>query len=81
VLRRAKSRQKPIDVGYGFNRGTAFRLSAGPAFTAYGTKRQRLAAYTDFQWIADRRGIDNREAEFRTATSAVEPIASTLKTK
>lgn len=39
------------------------------------------AVYTDFQWIADRHGIRNREAQFRMATSVVESITSTLKTK
>ena len=39
------------------------------------------AVYTDFQWIADRHGIKNREAQFRMATSVVESITSTLKAK
>jgi uncharacterized protein (DUF302 family) len=39
------------------------------------------AVYTDFQWIADRHGIKNREAQFKMATSVVESITSTLKVK
>lgn len=39
------------------------------------------AVYTDFQWIADRHRIRNREAQFRMATSVIESITSTLKTK
>jgi uncharacterized protein (DUF302 family) len=39
------------------------------------------AVYTDFQWIADRHGIKNREAQFKMATSVVESITSTLKAK
>ena len=39
------------------------------------------AVYTDFQWIAARHGIKNREAQFKMATSVVESITSTLKAK
>ena len=39
------------------------------------------AVYTDFQWIADRHGIKNRDAQFKMATSVVESITSTLKSK
>jgi uncharacterized protein (DUF302 family) len=39
------------------------------------------AVYTDFQWIADRHGIKDREDQFKTATSVVESITSTLKAK
>ena len=39
------------------------------------------AVYTDFQWIADRHGIKDREAQFRMATSVVQSITSTLKAK
>ena len=39
------------------------------------------AVYTDFQWIADRHGIKNREIQFKMATSVVESITSTLKAK
>jgi uncharacterized protein (DUF302 family) len=39
------------------------------------------AVYTDFQWIANRHGIKDREAQFKMATSVVESITSTLKAK
>lgn len=39
------------------------------------------AVYTDFQWIADRHGIKSREAQFKMATSVVDSITSTLKSK
>ena len=44
-------------------------------------KGEVWAVYTDFQWIADRHGIKNREAQFRMATSVVASITSTLKAK
>jgi uncharacterized protein (DUF302 family) len=44
-------------------------------------KGEVWAVYTDFQWIADRHGIRNREAQFRMATSVVESITSTLSVK
>jgi uncharacterized protein (DUF302 family) len=44
-------------------------------------KGEVWAVYTDFQWIADRHGIKNREAQFRMATAVVESITSTLKAK
>jgi uncharacterized protein (DUF302 family) len=44
-------------------------------------KGEVWAVYTDFQWIADRHGIKNREAQFKMATSVVESITSTLKVK
>jgi uncharacterized protein (DUF302 family) len=39
------------------------------------------AVYTDFQWIADRHGIKDRQQQFRMATSVVESITSTLQAK
>jgi uncharacterized protein (DUF302 family) len=39
------------------------------------------AVYTDFQWIADRHGIKNRDLQFKMATSVVHSITSTLQTK
>lgn len=39
------------------------------------------AVYTDFQWIADRHGIRDRDAQFKMATAVVESITSTLKAK
>jgi uncharacterized protein (DUF302 family) len=39
------------------------------------------AVYTDFQWIADRHGIKDRQPQFKMATSVVESITSTLKAK
>jgi uncharacterized protein (DUF302 family) len=42
---------------------------------------QVWAAYTDFNWIAHRHGITNREAQFKMATSVVSSILSTIETK
>jgi uncharacterized protein (DUF302 family) len=39
------------------------------------------ATYTDFGWIAKRHGITNRDAQFRMASSVVDSITSTIKTK
>jgi uncharacterized protein (DUF302 family) len=36
------------------------------------------AAYTDFDWIARRHGIDNRDKEFKMATEVVESVTSTV---
>jgi uncharacterized protein (DUF302 family) len=39
------------------------------------------ASWTDFNWIAKRHGITNREEQFAKATSVVESITSTLKAR
>ena len=36
------------------------------------------AAYTDFDWIAKRHGIDNRDKEFKMATEVIESVTSTV---
>lgn len=36
------------------------------------------AAYTDFDWIARRHGIENRDKEFRMATEVIESVTSTV---
>jgi uncharacterized protein (DUF302 family) len=42
---------------------------------------QVWAVYTDFNWIAHRHGITNRDAQFRMATSVVSSILSTIETR
>ena len=42
---------------------------------------QVWAVYTDFNWIAHRHGIANRDAQFKMATSVVSSILSTIETK
>jgi len=42
---------------------------------------QVWAVYTDFNWIAHRHGITNRDAQFKMATSVVTSILSTIETK
>jgi uncharacterized protein (DUF302 family) len=42
---------------------------------------QVWAVYTDFNWIAHRHGITNRDAQFKMATSVVSSILSTIETK
>jgi uncharacterized protein (DUF302 family) len=39
------------------------------------------AAYTDFAWIARRHGITNRTEQFAKATSVVESITSTVRSR
>ena len=37
------------------------------------------AAYTDFDWIAKRHGITNRDKEFKMATEVIESVTSTVR--
>ena len=39
------------------------------------------AAYTDFEWIARRHGIENRGDQFKTASSVIASITSSVRTK
>jgi uncharacterized protein (DUF302 family) len=39
------------------------------------------AAWTDFEWIARRHNIRDREAQFKMATKVVQSITSTITTK
>ena len=39
------------------------------------------AVYTDFQWIAQRHGITDREAQFKMASNVVASITSSVKAK
>ena len=39
------------------------------------------AVYTDFQWIAQRHGITDREAQFKMASNVVSSITSSVKAK
>src|SRR5919108_4161458 len=39
------------------------------------------AVYTDFQWIASRHGITDREAQFKTASAVIASIASSVTAK
>lgn len=39
------------------------------------------AVWTDFDWIAKRHNIHNREAQFKMATTVVKSITSTITTK
>ena len=42
---------------------------------------QVWAVYTDFEWIARRHGIKDRDAEFRMASNVVESITASVKAK
>jgi uncharacterized protein (DUF302 family) len=37
------------------------------------------AAYTDFDWIAHRHGIENRDKEFAMATEVIRSVTSTIQ--
>lgn len=39
------------------------------------------AAWTDFNWIAKRHGITDRDAQFKMATEVVQSITSTIRTR
>jgi uncharacterized protein (DUF302 family) len=39
------------------------------------------AVWTDFDWIAKRHGIKDREAQFKMATAVVQSITSTIRSK
>jgi uncharacterized protein (DUF302 family) len=38
-----------------------------------------FAAYTDFDWIARRHGINTRDKEFKMATEVIESVTATLR--
>ena len=38
-------------------------------------------AYTDFGWIARRHGIENRDEQFKMATSVIASITSSAQAK
>jgi uncharacterized protein (DUF302 family) len=40
---------------------------------------QVFASYTDFDWIARRHGITNRDKEFKMATEVIESVTSTVR--
>lgn len=44
-------------------------------------KGEVWAAYTDFDWIAQRHGIENRKEQFNMASSVVTSITSSVKAK
>ena len=44
-------------------------------------KGQVWTAYTDFQWIARRHGIENRGAQFKMASEVVDSITSAVKAR
>ena len=44
-------------------------------------KGEVWAAYTDFDWIARRHGIKNRNDQFKMASSVITSITSSVKTK
>jgi uncharacterized protein (DUF302 family) len=44
-------------------------------------KGEAWAAYTDFDWIARRHGIKNRNDQFKMASSVITSITSSVKTK
>jgi uncharacterized protein (DUF302 family) len=44
-------------------------------------KGEVWTAYTDFDWIARRHGIENRKDQFKMASSVVSSITSSVKTK
>ena len=44
-------------------------------------KGEVWTAYTDFDWIARRHGIENRKDQFKMASSVISSITSSVKTK
>jgi uncharacterized protein (DUF302 family) len=44
-------------------------------------KGEVWTAYTDFDWIARRHGIENRTDQFKMASSVITPITSSVKAK
>ena len=44
-------------------------------------KGEVWAAYTDFDWIARRHGIENRKDQFKMASSVITSITSSVKAK
>jgi uncharacterized protein (DUF302 family) len=44
-------------------------------------KGEVWTAYTDFDWIAQRHGIDNRSDQFKTASMVIASITSSVKAK
>jgi uncharacterized protein (DUF302 family) len=44
-------------------------------------KGEVWTAYTDFDWIARRHGIKNRSDQFKMASTVIESITSSVKTK
>ena len=44
-------------------------------------KGQVWAVYTDFAWIARRHGIRDREAQFKMASTVIESITASVKSK
>jgi uncharacterized protein (DUF302 family) len=44
-------------------------------------KGEVWTAYTDFNWIARRHGIENRKDQFKMASSVIESITSSVKSK
>jgi uncharacterized protein (DUF302 family) len=44
-------------------------------------KGEVWTAYTDFDWIARRHGIENRKDQFKMASSVIESITSGVKSK
>ena len=44
-------------------------------------KREVWTAYTEFDWIARRHGIENRNEQFKMASSVVASITSSVRAK
>jgi uncharacterized protein (DUF302 family) len=44
-------------------------------------KGEVWAAYTDFEWIARRHGIDNRKDQFKMASAVIASITSSVRAK
>ena len=44
-------------------------------------KGEVWAAYTDFEWIARRHGIDNRKDQFKIASAVIASITSSVRAK
>jgi hypothetical protein len=44
-------------------------------------KGEVWTAYTEFDWIARRHGIENRKDQFSMASSVITSITSSIKTK
>ena len=63
----------PVRVGHGPNISwrQVYEDERGEVWTAY----------TDFDWIACRHGIENRQDQFKMATNVITSITSSVKTQ
>jgi hypothetical protein len=69
-------------TGRNSSRQTPMRDSIGRCgFSSMKTRKARCAAYTEFDWIARRHGIENRNDQFNMASSVITSITSSVEAK